>query len=161
MVRNPPGLQRILHSQAQRAALQFTSHAMGLVLLITVLDKYRSKGVSGVSQRLEKEGLKTGLEGLIVQAGLPINDVCTDQCHGGTGRHQACAREAAGSEDAQALAGAHASVGGAAARQLVGVRPKYIQLGRWGCALYVCVHACKPFSVGNPTACTTGTGTGR
>jgi len=31
---------------------------MGFVLLITVLDKHRSAGVGGVSERLEKEGLK-------------------------------------------------------------------------------------------------------
>jgi hypothetical protein len=37
---------------------------MGFVLLITVLDKHRSAGVGGVSQRLEKEGLKRGLYSL-------------------------------------------------------------------------------------------------
>eukprot|EP00966_Prymnesium_polylepis_P254918 5890201-Prymnesium_polylepis.1 len=33
----------------------FCSHMVGFVLLLTVLDKYRSEGVSGISQRLEKE----------------------------------------------------------------------------------------------------------
>ena len=58
---------------------------MGFVLLITVLDKHRSAGVGGVSQRLEKEGLKRGLYSLIHEYGLPLRDLCTDQCRGAPG----------------------------------------------------------------------------
>jgi len=76
------------HSQNRNARSgigNFTSHAMGFVLLITVLDKHRSAGVGGVSQRLEKEGLKRGLYSLIHEYGLPLRDLCTDQCRGAPG----------------------------------------------------------------------------
>ena len=67
---------------AQSGIGNFTSHDWGYVLLLTVLDKVRTEGVAGISQRLEKEGLKRGLLSLIVDYGLPIVDLCTDQCRG-------------------------------------------------------------------------------
>ena len=67
---------------AQSGIGNFTSHDWGYVLLLTVLDKVRTEGVAGISQRLEKEGLKRGLLSLIVDYGLPIIDLCTDQCRG-------------------------------------------------------------------------------
>ena len=139
------------HSQNRHARSgmgNFCSHAMGFALLLTVLDKYRSEDISGISQRLgadhsppaaplppsvapplppsvphtppcpsmhlscyplpagpscptpplllrsapwtrlpsppfaEKEGLKRGLLRLIVEFGLPLVDLCTDQCRG-------------------------------------------------------------------------------
>ena len=43
------------------------------VLLIEIMDKYKTANVSGISQRLEKEGLKLGLVRLCVECGLPVS----------------------------------------------------------------------------------------
>ena len=74
------------HSQnrnAQSGMGNFCSRELGFVLLLEVLDKDRTEGVAGISQRLEKEGLKRGLYRLIVELGLPVTDLCTDQSSGG------------------------------------------------------------------------------
>ena len=59
-----------------------------LVSTLQVLDKHfnpdgtTNKAVAGISQRLEKEALKEGLFDLIMKHGLPLADLCTDQCKG-------------------------------------------------------------------------------
>jgi hypothetical protein len=73
------------HSQNRNARSgigNFCSRSFGFVLLVEILDKFRTEGVSGISQRLEKEGLKRGLARLILDCGLLLRDLCTDQCKG-------------------------------------------------------------------------------
>ena len=46
------------------------------------MNRWKDEGIAGISQRLEKYGLRGGLEELFKICGFPMTHLVTDQCKG-------------------------------------------------------------------------------
>ena len=79
------GAQPTSGAQQQRPVLRFASRGGVPDAPNPNTTRVVEGPVEAFAQRMEKEGLKLGLATLITEYGLPISDVCTDQCRGAPG----------------------------------------------------------------------------